>query len=146
MPETIGEVAARFGLTPHVLRHWEDVGLLRPRRDQVGRRRYGPADAETVAMILLGKQAGLALDDLAAVFAAAADRDERRRLLAGHRDRLAARIARDTAALAVVEHALGCASPDVRSCPEFQAKVAAATADGGAVRSVQDRTGFGGVH
>jgi hypothetical protein len=27
---TIGELAARFGLATHVLRHWEDVGLLSP--------------------------------------------------------------------------------------------------------------------
>ena len=29
---TIGEVAGRFGLPAHVLRHWESVGLLAPVR------------------------------------------------------------------------------------------------------------------
>ena len=29
---TIGELAARFGLATHVLRHWEDMGLLSPAR------------------------------------------------------------------------------------------------------------------
>ena len=29
---TIGELAARFGLATHVLRHWEAVGLLGPER------------------------------------------------------------------------------------------------------------------
>ena len=29
---TIGELATRFGLATHVLRHWEDEGLLSPAR------------------------------------------------------------------------------------------------------------------
>ena len=42
--ESIGEAAARFGLDTHVLRYWEDEGLLRPVRDGAGRRRYGDDD------------------------------------------------------------------------------------------------------
>ncbi|WP_340688600.1 MerR family DNA-binding transcriptional regulator [Amycolatopsis coloradensis] len=29
---SVGEVAERFGLATHVLRHWESVGLLKPAR------------------------------------------------------------------------------------------------------------------
>jgi MerR family copper efflux transcriptional regulator len=36
----IGDLAARFGLATHVLRHWEEMGLLRPARTSAGRRRY----------------------------------------------------------------------------------------------------------
>ncbi|WP_043732345.1 MerR family transcriptional regulator [Nocardia asiatica] len=125
---SIGELAARFGLATHVLRHWEDAGLLAPRRDGAGRRRYHPADAETVAMILLGKQVGLSLDELAALFAEAADRIARRELLRAHRDRLAHRIARDTAALSTISHALDCDAEDFRECPHFRTKVADALA------------------
>ncbi len=35
-PWTIGELAARFGLATHVLRHWEDVGLLTPSATPAG--------------------------------------------------------------------------------------------------------------
>ncbi|MGK8512957.1 MerR family transcriptional regulator [Nocardia asiatica] len=125
---SIGELAARFGLATHVLRHWEDAGLLAPRRDGAGRRRYHPADAETVAMILLGKQVGLSLDELAALFAEAADRTARRELLRAHRDQLAHRIARDTAALSTISHALDCDAEDFRECPHFRTKVADALA------------------
>ncbi|WP_159840542.1 MerR family transcriptional regulator [Nocardia sp. CY41] len=121
---SIGELAARFGLATHVLRHWEDVGLLAPRRDGAGRRRYHHNDAETVAMILLGKQSGLALDELVALFAAASDRTARRELLRAHRDQLVHRIAQATAALETISHALDCAAEDFRECPHFQAKVA----------------------
>lgn len=41
----IGELARRFGLAAHVLRHWESMGLLEPARDGIGQRTYGEADA-----------------------------------------------------------------------------------------------------
>ena len=37
---SVGELAERVGLATHVLRHWEDVGLLSPVRDGSGYRRY----------------------------------------------------------------------------------------------------------
>ncbi|WP_220136094.1 MerR family transcriptional regulator [Nocardia gipuzkoensis] len=123
---SIGELAARFGLATHVLRHWEDVGLLAPRRDGAGRRRYHDDDPEIVAMILLGKQVGLSLDELAALFAEASDRTARRELLRAHRDQLAHRISRDTAALETISHALDCDAEDFRECPHFRIKVAGA--------------------
>ncbi|WP_431971917.1 MerR family transcriptional regulator [Nocardia sp. bgisy134] len=120
---TIGELAARFGLATHVLRHWEDLGLLAPRRDSGRRRVYRADDAETVAVILLGKRVGLSLAEIARLFESAADRDARRELLRAHRDQLAVRIARATAALDTIEHALDCGAPDFRSCSHFRAKV-----------------------
>ncbi|UGT67126.1 MerR family transcriptional regulator [Nocardia gipuzkoensis] len=125
---SIGELAARFGLATHVLRHWEDVGLLAPRRDGAGHRRYHDDDAEIVAMILFGKQVGLSLDELAALFAEASDRTARRELLRAHRDQLAHRISRDTAALETISHALDCDAEDFRECPHFRAKVSGALA------------------
>jgi MerR family copper efflux transcriptional regulator len=42
--KSIGEVAARFGLPAHVLRHWEAQGLLTPARHGDRRRdRIKPA-------------------------------------------------------------------------------------------------------
>lgn len=58
---TIGDLAQRFGLATHVLRHWESMGLLAPVRDLTGQRRYGEADLARVAMILIGKEAGFGL-------------------------------------------------------------------------------------
>lgn len=45
MDQTIGEVARRAGVTERTLRYYEELGLLSPRRDSGGRRRY---DAEHV--------------------------------------------------------------------------------------------------
>ncbi|WP_306364919.1 MerR family transcriptional regulator [Nocardia sp. CC227C] len=123
---TIGDLAARFGLATHVLRHWEDLGLLAPERDSAGRRRYREVDAETVTMILLGKEIGLSLADIRALFTEAPDRESRRALLRAHRDRLAERLARTRAALDSLDHALECGTEDFRTCPKFRAQVAAA--------------------
>ena len=60
---TIGQLAARFGLATHVLRHWEDVGLIEPERVN-GRRRYRTWHASRVATILLLKDAGFRLDQI----------------------------------------------------------------------------------
>lgn len=122
---SIGALAARFGLATHVLRHWEDVGLLAPRRQANGRRRYGRADEVRVAMILLAKEAGLGLDQILRLFAATADRPTRRALYREHRDRLAERIAALQKSLSVLEHAMGCAAEDITACPDFQAAIAA---------------------
>jgi MerR-like DNA binding protein len=58
MKSSIGAVARRFGLAPHVLRHWESIGLLTPARSG-GQRRYDESDLARVAVILMSKEAGL---------------------------------------------------------------------------------------
>jgi DNA-binding transcriptional MerR regulator len=119
----IGELAARFGLAPHVLRHWEDMGLLLPARDSGGRRRYDGRHLTQVAMILLGKRGGLSLEQLGRL-AGRTDRAGRRALLEEHRAALERRIAAARASLALVTHALDCPAEDYRRCPEFRGKVA----------------------
>ncbi len=66
-PWSIGELAGRFGLATHVLRHWEDAGLLDPQRDGAGRRRYGEADAWRVGVIVASKAAGMTLEQIRAL-------------------------------------------------------------------------------
>ena len=63
---SVGELAERFGLETHVLRYWEDVGLLAPARDGAGRRRYGSDDVVRVATILSSKVAGMSLEQILA--------------------------------------------------------------------------------
>jgi MerR family transcriptional regulator, copper efflux regulator len=121
---TIGELAARFGLATHVLRHWEDMGLLSPTRRVAGRRVYGPAHVTRVAEILLGKDAGFSLEQLRELFTAP-DRDRRREVLRGQLAQVRARMARLALSQTLLEHALRCRHPDYQSCPHFQAMVLA---------------------
>jgi len=55
----IGEVAARAGVAPRLIRYYEQQGLLTARRDPNGYRRYDEADCERVQRIAELVQAGL---------------------------------------------------------------------------------------
>ncbi|MDA2815282.1 MerR family transcriptional regulator [Nocardiopsis sp. RSe5-2] len=115
----IGDAAARFGLRPHVLRHWEDEGLLTPGRDAAGRRVFGEEDLVRIAMILRGKEAGLGLDRMRAVLGARGG-GERQRVLAEGLSELRERIAVLSQAAELLECALACEHDDVVTCPHFR--------------------------
>lgn len=119
---TIGEVAERFGLTTHVLRHWESVGLLAPARAEGARRRYGPDDLVRVAAILRAKEGGLGLEDIRQVLTAR-NPLARREVLRRRHAELVRRIAEAQAALEMVECALGCEHEDFTQCDHFRARV-----------------------
>jgi DNA-binding transcriptional MerR regulator len=124
MEYSIGELAARFGLPAHVLRHWEDVGLLSPTRRAAGRRVYSAVHVTRVAEILLGKEAGFSLEQLRELFIAP-DRPRRRDLLRGQLAQVRERIARLELSQKLLEHALRCRHPDYQACPQFRAMVLA---------------------
>jgi MerR family transcriptional regulator, copper efflux regulator len=121
---TIGELAARFGVATHVLRHWEDIGLLSPARREAGRRVYGPAHVTRVAEILIGKDAGFSLEQLRELFAAP-DHDRRREVLRSQLAQVRERIARLTLSQKLLEHGLRCRHEDYQACPRFQDMVLA---------------------
>jgi len=122
MEYSIGELAALFGLATHVLRHWEDEGLLSPARRVAGRRVYGAAHVTRVAEILFGKEAGFSLEQLRELFAAP-DRARRRDVLRVQLAQVRERIAGLALSQKMLEHALRCRHPDYQSCPQFQAMV-----------------------
>jgi DNA-binding transcriptional MerR regulator len=114
--KSIGEVAARFGLPTHVLRHWETQGLLAPTRTG-GRRHYTDADLHRVAAILVAKEAGFGLADIRTILATRSA-PARQEVMACHRERLRARIASAQAALAMLDGE--CPHDDIMTCPHFQ--------------------------
>ncbi len=116
--KSIGEVASRFGVPAHVLRHWESEGLLSPARDG-DRRRYSDADLYRVAAILLAKEAGFGLADIRAMLGSGTAVD-RHQVMARHKAELKARIARAEAALAMLEGGQNCEHDDLMTCPHFQ--------------------------
>ena len=61
----IGEVAARTELSLRSLRHWEEVGLLRPSgRTDGGFRLYTEADVEKILVIRRMKPLGFSLEQM----------------------------------------------------------------------------------
>ncbi|WP_410584897.1 MerR family transcriptional regulator [Amycolatopsis sp. lyj-108] len=119
---SVGEVAERFGLAPHVLRHWESVGLLKPARAG-DRRRYDDGDLCRIAIILRSKEAGLSLDGIREMFQKPGEREA---VLKQHKEELERRIAAARASLAIVDCALGCEHEDFTQCSHFREAVARA--------------------
>lgn len=63
----IGEIAARTELSLRSLRHWDEVGLLRPSgRTEGGFRLYTEADVEKILVIRRMKPLGFTLDQMSA--------------------------------------------------------------------------------
>lgn len=115
---SIGETATRFGLDAHVLRHWEDVGLLRPDRDAAGYRTYSDGDAVRIGLVLCLKVAGMSLEQVRTVLDG--DTPDRHELITSHVDELDRRIAAMVRARSMAAHALECDEHDVAACPRFQ--------------------------
>jgi MerR family transcriptional regulator, copper efflux regulator len=118
---SIGEAAARFGLETHVLRHWEDVGLLAPERDGAGRRRYHRDDLVRMAVILRSKAAGMSLEQIAVLLdAGSADRHQ---VLEAHIADLDRRMEEMRLSREMTVHALECRAHDIATCPRFKERV-----------------------
>ncbi|WP_232664156.1 MerR family transcriptional regulator [Pseudonocardia sp. TRM90224] len=85
---SIGHFARISGLSVHTLRHYDEVGLLRPDTvDDVSRyRRYRREQVATARLIRSLRCLGLAIDDIVDVLAATAD--DARAVLERHRHRL----------------------------------------------------------
>ncbi|MEV8596099.1 MerR family transcriptional regulator [Streptomyces sp. NPDC052012] len=120
---SIGELAGRFGLATHVLRHWEAMGLLHPDRDGGGRRRYGANDLTHVATILIMKEAGLSLSSIRSL-STTVDRATRREILHPVAEELRSTIAAAQAALDLIEGGLNCEYENVTQCPNYRRLIA----------------------
>ncbi|WP_205471863.1 MerR family transcriptional regulator [Nocardioides sp. SYSU D00038] len=120
-PWSVGDIAKRFGIATHVLRHWEDVGLLDPARDSAGRRRYGDADVYRVAVVLRSKAAGMSLEQIAVLLDQGAA--DRHRVLEAHIADLDARMAEMERSREMTVHALECRAHDIATCPGFKRQV-----------------------
>lgn len=119
---SVGELAARFELPTHVLRYWEDRGLLTPGRDAGGRRRYGEDDAYRVAVIVSSKAAGMTLEQIRSLLDGQAW--DRHQILTAHLAELEQRRAEMERSARLTEHALSCRAHDIATCPGFRAHVA----------------------
>lgn len=118
---SVGDLAARFGLETHVLRHWESMGLLSPARDSAGRRRYCADDAFRVATILRSKAAGMSLEQIRVMLDGGAY--DRHVILEEHIADLERRMAEMELSREMTRHALECKAHDITSCPNFRAHI-----------------------
>ncbi|MGW5384961.1 helix-turn-helix domain-containing protein [Nocardia sp. NPDC003963] len=119
---SIGELAARFGLATHVLRHWESAGLLTPATRVSGRRRYSQSHVARVALILHSKQVGMGLARTRDLLDAC-DGPDRRRILRSHLDELDNQLSRIQTSKELITHVLTCRYQDFTECPRFRSEI-----------------------
>lgn len=104
MAFTVGDLARLTGVTVRALHHYDELGLVRPsQRTAAGYRLYSDADVVRLQQVLLFRELGLPLHEIAD----ALDNDARREdVLRQHREVLVTKRARLDAMVAAVDAAL----------------------------------------
>lgn len=105
MEHRVGDVARLARVSVRTLRHYDQIGLLRPSaRSAAGYRLYAPEDLERLQQVLFYRELGFGLGEIRDLMSDPAF--ERRRALAEQRELLAGRARRLEAMLALIDRTL----------------------------------------
>lgn len=128
MTVDISEVVRRSGVPASALRFYEQKGLI----TSIGRRGlhrlFAPDVLQRLALIALGRSAGLTLDEIATMFSEDGSLQVDRRLLAAKAEEIDGRIRQMTSMRNGLRHAAACRAPDHMACPKFRRLVGIAAA------------------
>jgi len=113
---SVGAAAAAIGVEAHVLRHWEDVGVLVPDRTPTGHRRYSAEHVTRARIILLCQGAGLSLADIREL--GGAERSSQIAVIARSQERIRAHLVKLQRAEQFLSHVVQCTHPMVSECPD----------------------------
>lgn len=116
----ITEVRKRSGVPASALRYYEDQGLISSVGRRGLRRLFEPKVLERLALIALGRAAGLSLDEIKRMFASDGRPKIDRQLLAGKADELDGTIRKLSAMRDGLRHAAVCPAPSHMECPTFR--------------------------
>jgi DNA-binding transcriptional MerR regulator len=116
----ITEVAKRSGVPASTLRFYEEKGLIASVGRQGLRRVFTPGVLERLALIALGRSAGLSLDEIARMFAPDGRPRIDRHVLAAKAEELDATIRKLGAMRDGLRHAAVCPAPSHMECPTFR--------------------------
>jgi len=117
--QRIGDAAATLGVAAHVLRHWEDVGLLRPSRLSSGHRAYDDQTIGQARMIQICQRAGLSLAEIRQL--GVRDRGKRVALIESKRAQIAQQVSSLRLADKFLAHIGHCEHPVISECPQCSA-------------------------
>jgi DNA-binding transcriptional MerR regulator len=116
----IGEVARRSGAAASALRFYEGKGLIRSTGRRGLRRQYDPEVLDQVALITLGRSAGLSLDEIGRMLNVGGRAVVDRQLLAQRADALDEQIRQLAVVRDGLRHAAACQASDHLACPKFR--------------------------
>lgn len=115
----IAEVAKQSGVPASTLRYYEERGLIVSVGRSGLRRVFRPDVLERLALIALGRAAGLSLGEIAQMFAPDGKPDIDRDLLLRKADELDRNIRQLSAMRDGLRHAAVCKAPSHMECPKF---------------------------
>jgi len=119
----IGKLARRAGLLPSAIRYYESIGLLPEPERVAGRRRYGSETQRRLAVIRAAQRAGLSLEEVRELLAAADDEgtvsDGLREIARRKLPEVEALIERALLVRGWLEAAADCRCPTLDDCPLF---------------------------
>lgn len=125
----IAEVVAQAGVPASTLRYYEEKGLIKSIGRSGLRRVFDATVLERLTLIALGRAAGFALDEIAAMFETNGKVNLDRKVLLRKADELDLTIRKLSAMRDGLRHAAKCAAPSHMECPTFK-KILRATASG----------------
>ncbi|MEU0540919.1 MerR family transcriptional regulator [Nocardia sp. NPDC005978] len=115
-PLRIGDAAAVLGTEAHVLRHWESVGLLHPRRSPSGHRTYDAQALNVARLIRRLQRTGLSLAQIRRL--GVGGHDERIALIDAKRAEVREHIDLLRATDRFLAHLTECGHAVITECPE----------------------------
>lgn len=116
----ISEVAKRSGVAASTLRFYEERGLITSIGRHGLKRVFGPGVLDRLALIALGREAGLSLDEIAPMLGIEGKPRIDRRLLADKAEALDRSIRKLIAMRDGLRHAAVCSAPSHMECPKFR--------------------------
>jgi DNA-binding transcriptional MerR regulator len=125
----IAEVVRRSGVPASTLRYYEEKGLVASIGRHGLRRLFAPSVLERLAIISMGRTAGLSLDEIAQMFAPDGKLQIDRKMLALKADELDATIRQLSSMRDGLRHAAACPAPSHMECPTFRRLLGLATSE-----------------
>ncbi|WP_334194337.1 Cu(I)-responsive transcriptional regulator [Pararhodobacter sp.] len=118
----IGEAAAASGLPAKTIRYYEEIGLIRPKRDSNGYRAFGADEVHRLAFLNRARGLGFSIEDCRALLGLYDDTsrasEDVKRLAADHLARIDTRIAELQAMRATMAGLVSACAGDGRpDCP-----------------------------
>lgn len=118
---SIGNLAARTGLSVPAIRHYETLGMLAPLRNAGGHRRYDKSDIRRLSFVMIAQSLGFPLAVAGAALAGlpqgrAPNRADWAAIGAGFRAQIAARIAALTLLGEKLDGCIGCGCLSLDTC------------------------------
>ncbi|MDJ0640329.1 MAG: Cu(I)-responsive transcriptional regulator [Paracoccaceae bacterium] len=118
----IGDAAEAAGLPAKTIRYYEDIGLVRPGRNNNGYRSFSDTDLHKLRFLARARALGFSIDDCRALLALYEDESrassEVRKIARRHLDEIASKIADLKALQDTLTHLVEtCAGDDRPDCP-----------------------------